>query len=70
MSFFEHFVRYNKERSSRIGIQSLVNDHCLANTLGRTPAQFEICIRAWKLTFVTKESRQMLIDYCKQVKKP
>jgi hypothetical protein len=34
---------------------TVVNDHGLASILGHTPAQFEICIRAWNLTFVTKE---------------
>jgi hypothetical protein len=48
----------------------VVDDEGLVNMLGRTPAQFEICIRAWKLTFVTEESRQTIIDYCEQVKKP
>jgi hypothetical protein len=49
---------------------TVVNDHGFANIAGYTPAQFEICIRAWKLTFVTKDSRQTLINYCKSVRKP
>jgi hypothetical protein len=48
----------------------VVNDHGIANVLGRTPAQFEICLRAWKLTFVTEDSRQTLVDYCESVRKP
>jgi hypothetical protein len=49
---------------------TVVDYEGLANMAGCTPAQFEICIRAWKLTFVNEESRQTLIDYCEQVKKP
>jgi hypothetical protein len=49
---------------------TVVNDHGFSNIVGRTAAQFDICICAWKLTFVTKDSRQTLIDYSESVRKP
>jgi hypothetical protein len=49
---------------------SVVNDNGFLNMQNKSPAQFEVCIGAWKLTFVTTDSRQTLIEYCKSLRKP
>jgi hypothetical protein len=49
---------------------TIVNENGFNNIVGKTPVQLKICICAWKLTFVTKDSRQTLVDYCKSVRKP
>jgi hypothetical protein len=37
---------------------SAVTDNGFAGVQGKNPNDFDFCIRAWKLTFVTEDSRQ------------
>jgi hypothetical protein len=37
--------------------------------VGQTPANFATCLRAWKLTFATEDSRQTLINYLQSARK-
>jgi hypothetical protein len=49
---------------------SAVTDNGFANTNGKTDGNYHQCIRTWKLTFVTKDSRQTLVDFLQTVHKP
>jgi hypothetical protein len=48
---------------------NVVADNGFAGIVGCTPANFAVCIRAWELNFVTKDSRQALIDYLQSARK-
>jgi hypothetical protein len=48
---------------------NVVAENGFANIVSRTPANFDVCIRAWKLTFVTDNSQQNLIDYLQSARK-
>jgi hypothetical protein len=63
--YFCHILR-STIKDDRDGI---VNDNGFAGIVNENPADFEICIQEWKLTFVTKDSRQTLIDYLLSVTK-
>jgi hypothetical protein len=47
-----------------------VTDNGFDGANGKTEADFEQCLNDWKLTFLTEESRQELVDFLQLVNKP
>jgi hypothetical protein len=49
---------------------TIVTDNGFDVVNGKTEADFNQCLSEWKLTFVTEDSRQELVDYLQTVSKP
>jgi hypothetical protein len=49
---------------------TVVTDNGFDGVNGKTEIDFANCLREWKLTFVTEDSRQELVDYLQTVHKP
>jgi hypothetical protein len=49
---------------------NIVTDNGFDGVNGKTEVDFNQCLNDWKLTFVTEDSRQELVDYVQCVNKP
>jgi hypothetical protein len=66
---FKYFRRILKNTIKDDWI-TIVTDNGFDGVNNKTENDFLFCIRAWKLTFVTEDSRQDLVDYLQSTQKP